>query len=76
MNMIGHQDVGVQGTAMFPDGFLQAAQVAPVVLFSIEDRFTVDAANNHVLRFSGKDKTGFARHKNILVLLYSMMVGK
>ena len=51
--MIGHEDIGVNGTAVIGSRFLQPMEVAVVILFGKETRLPIDAALHKVLGQSG-----------------------
>jgi hypothetical protein len=68
MDMIGHQDIGMDGDSVFSGGFAQAFQVEPVIVVCIEAGLTIVAALDNVLgdrRYTKPWETG---HLQILLL--------
>jgi hypothetical protein len=53
MNMVGHQRIGMHGTAAIANRFFQPMEVALVVLLGEEARLAIDAALNDVQRIVG-----------------------
>ena len=62
VNMVGHQNVGVDRYAIFPAVFLELVQIDRVVLFGEETGLAVVAALDDVLRNAGQAQAGESGH--------------
>ena len=63
MNVIGHQDVGVDRTGMLMCSLLEAVQVEGIIRRLKEADATVVAALQHMLGDTGKVDAGKACHR-------------
>jgi hypothetical protein len=62
MYVIGHQDIGVDGTVPIGSRLLEPVEVAVVVLLGKEARLSIDASLNEVQRQSSKMNSWAAWH--------------
>jgi hypothetical protein len=62
MNVIGHEDVGVDRAPLLAGGRPEPVQVDPVVVVVEEDGLPVVAALHHMDRHARQEEAGFARH--------------
>ena len=62
--MVGHQDIRVDATAVFPCRITKAFQVAPAIIVCVEHRLPVIASLNDVLGHPGQDKSEPSRYLN------------
>lgn len=64
MNVIGHQDVGMHGTAEAAGKLPKVMQIEPVVFFGEEANRAIIAPLDDVPGNAGKRQTGAARQVN------------
>jgi hypothetical protein len=62
MNVIGHQDVGMDDAIPIGSRLLQPMEVAVIVLLGKEARLSIDASLNEMHRHSGKMDSRAAWH--------------
>jgi hypothetical protein len=62
MDMIGHEDIGVDAAAMTIRGLREPATVLRVVVFAEEDRAAIVATLNHVERLIGQESATEPSH--------------
>lgn len=63
MHVIGHQDIGVDRTAVLMNSLLEAVQVEEVIRRLKEAGAAVVATLQHMLRDTGKVEAGKACHR-------------
>ena len=63
--MIGHEDIGMNGTAKLEGEFLQLVEIAAVVLIGIKAGRAIVATLDEVQWISRHDEAGFAGHRII-----------
>ncbi len=68
MQALGHQRVSMDGNLEQPGGFTQPTQKSRVVVDITEDRLTVDAALDDVVRLIGNDESRKSGHDQIKAL--------
>jgi len=62
VNVVGHEHIGVDGTAIIGSRFLQPVEVTVIILFGEETRLPIDAALHEVLRQAGEFYSGATGH--------------
>jgi hypothetical protein len=62
MDMISHEDLGVDAAGMIIHGLREPAAVLRVVVFAEEDRAAIVATLNHVERLIGQEMTTEPSH--------------
>ncbi len=67
VNVIGHQDVGVQPAMVAPSGFFEIVEISPVVGVRVEARLTIIAPLDNVLRDARKDESGLTGQGHLRV---------
>lgn len=64
VHMVGHQDICMDETAVFPGRVAQTSHVTPPIIVCVEHRLPVIASLNDVLGHPGQDKSEPSRYLN------------